>query len=219
MMRFLLLVVLATAGLGGGAPDLFSGFETGWGAAWTEHALAAKANVFRLEEDEGNRFLRVDSMSSASALWRKLDHSVDEETRLSWRWRVTMSLDHIDDERRRGSDDYAARVAVMFDGEAFDRKTRALMYVWSGQQRVGSVYPSPYTKNVATIVVRSGDGRTGEWLSERRDVRADYERFFGEPPGRVTAVALMVDTDNTRSEATAWFDDLVLGSSAGASKY
>ena len=27
----------------------------------------------------------------------------------------------------------------------------------------------------------------------------------------MTGVALMVDTDNTNSEATAWFDDLVVG--------
>jgi hypothetical protein len=41
-------------------------------------------------------------------------------------------------------------------------------------------------------------------------VSADFERYFGRPAERVTGVALMVDTDNTDSQATAWFDDLIV---------
>ncbi len=34
--------------------------------------------------------------------------------------------------------------------------------------------------------------------------------YFGRLAERVTGVALMVDTDNTDSHATAWFDDLII---------
>ena len=192
--------------------DLFSGFDDGWRAPWMERAMARRSNTFRIETEKENRFLRVDSQSSASALWRRVDFDVDvgmaRDFVLSWRWRVSMSLGHIEDERRRKSDDYAARVAVMFDAEPFDRNTPLLMYVWAGSETVGNVYPSPYTENAATIVLRSGDMDSGEWLEEERDVSADFERYFGRSPERVTGVALMVDTDNTDSKATAWFDEL-----------
>ena len=188
--------------------DLFSGFDDGWRKPWMERVLARRSNTFRLETEAENRFLRVDSRNSASALWRRVD--VTGELILSWRWRVSTSLGHIDDVRRRRSDDYAARVAVMFDGTPFARTTPLLMYVWAGNESVGNVYPSPYSDQAATIVLRSGDVDSGEWFMEERDVSADFERYFGRPAERVTGVVLMVDTDNTDSQATAWFDELVL---------
>ena len=98
----------------------------------------------------------------------------------------------------------------MFDGTPFARTTPLLMYVWAGNESVGNVYPSPYSDQAATIVLRSGDVDSGEWFMEERDVSADFERYFGRPAERVTGVVLMVDTDNTDSQATAWFDELVL---------
>ncbi len=72
---------------------------------------------------------------------------------------------------------------------------------------------------VATIVVESGSQLIGEWVAEERDLIADHWRVFGKPLEAVTALAIMVDTDDTGSKATAWFDDisLVLGESASTS--
>jgi head-tail adaptor len=58
------------------------------------------------------------------------------------------------------------------------------------------------------IAIESGPERIGQWISERRDVRADYRLAFGEEPGRVDAVAIMTDTDNTGATATAWYGDI-----------
>lgn len=204
------LIPLATSA----SQDLFSDFEPGWQSSWTERALASRQNLFRLEERGDNRFLRVESRDSASALLRSLDVPVSPGTFLTWRWRVDESLRHIEDARRRDTDDYAARVAVMFDGEPFENRTAVMMYVWAGNESVGDVYPSPYTKAAATIVLQSGDERSGEWVLEKRDLVSDFERFFGRRPERLTGVALLVDTDNTGSKATSWFDDLTLVSEA-----
>jgi hypothetical protein len=45
----------------------------------------------------------------------------------------------------------------------------------------------------------------GQWLSYRRDIRADFEQAFGEPPGALLGLAIMTDTDNTRSTTRAWY--------------
>ena len=74
----------------------------------------------------------------------------------------------------------------MFDGTPFARTTPLLMYVWAGNESVGNVYPSPYSDQAATIVLRSGDVDSGEWFMEERDVSADFERYFGRPAERVT---------------------------------
>ena len=59
-------------------------------------------------------------------------------------------------------------------------------------------------------MLQSGPARAGSWVSESRNVLEDYERYFAELPERVTAVAIMADTDDTGGRATAWFDDIAL---------
>ena len=70
------------------------------------------------------------------------------------------------------------------------------------------MYSNPYADNVATIVLESGDERSGRWIREDRDFVRDFRQVFGRSPEMVTALALIVDTDNTGARATAWFDDL-----------
>ena len=67
---------------------------------------------------------------------------------------------------------------------------------------------SAFTGNAGMIAVESGVDRIGHWVSESRDVLADYRRLFGEEPGRVDAVAIMTDTDNTGAATTAWYGDI-----------
>ena len=110
---------------------------------------------------------------------------------------------------QRSGDDYAARLFVIFGSGELRRDTRAICYVWAGRMPIGSAYRSPYVDGVQTIVLQSGDGRAGEWLEESRDFVADYVRAFGEEPDGIGAVALLVDTDDSGSRATAWFDDIV----------
>ena len=59
-----------------------------------------------------------------------------------------------------------------------------------------------------TIVLESGDERSGRWIREDRDFVRDFRHVFGRSPEMVTALALIVDTDDTGARATAWFDDL-----------
>jgi hypothetical protein len=111
-------------------------------------------------------------------------------------------------EREKRGDDFAARVFVIFDAREGPWSGRALCYVWSASQPVGSMYRSPYSEDVAMIVVESGGHRASSWVDVRRDVLRDFRTAFGAAPDSLTAVAIMVDTDNTRSRATAWFESM-----------
>ncbi len=82
--------------------------------------------------------------------------------------------------------------------------------MWAANEPVGSTFPNPYISNVTTIVLQSGDDRAGRWMREERDFMADYFAAFGEAPRRVTAVAVMADTDDTNGRATAGFADIKL---------
>ncbi len=48
------------------------------------------------------------------------------------------------------------------------------------------------------------------WKTEERNYVRDYERFFGKKPKQLIGVAIMTDTDNTGSEAIAYYDFIEL---------
>ena len=55
------------------------------------------------------------------------------------------------------------------------------------------------------MVVESGARKLNQWLDYERDIRADYERAFGEAPGALVGIGIMSDSDNTRSTTQAWY--------------
>jgi hypothetical protein len=58
------------------------------------------------------------------------------------------------------------------------------------------------------IVAESGRDRVGEWHEVTRNIIEDYRRAFGEEPGKITAIGIMTDTDNTGDNAHAWYGDI-----------
>jgi len=78
-----------------------------------------------------------------------------------------------------------------------------LMYVWCNKRAPGNVIVSPRTDRIRKLVVESGPRRLNEWLDYDRDIRADFERVFGEPPGALVGVGIMTDSDNTHTRTSA----------------
>ena len=60
------------------------------------------------------------------------------------------------------------------------------------------------------IVVESGPAKLNTWMTEERNVYDDYKRAFGEEPPLISGIAIMTDTDNTRTDTQARYRDLVL---------
>jgi hypothetical protein len=110
-----------------------------------------------------------------------------EDTRLGWSWRVD-ELPSAVREDTLPSHDYMS-IAVEFDNG------QDLTYYWSAELPPGTVYTCPlphWCERETHVVVRSGPDGLGEWQSEERDLRADYEAALGAPlPGRVVAVWLI----------------------------
>ena len=67
----------------------------------------------------------------------------------------------------------------------------------------GTRWPNAFTARARMISVQQGDERRGEWVRYRRDLGADWRAAFDEAPGTIHGVAIMTDSDNTGSRATA----------------
>ena len=190
--------------------NLLENFKDGWRKDWRERKFTNHATTYQVLQDNGKKVLMGRSEKSASGLWRFVDIPSIKTGRISWKWKLDAGIAANKFERKKKGDDYAARVFVVFEPHFLNWKTRSICYVWASQLPVGSMYASPYANNVATIVLESGDNRAHQWISEERDFVSDYIRYFREPPKRVSAIAIMIDTDNTGQQAAAYFDHILL---------
>jgi hypothetical protein len=191
---------------------------------WQAQLLPGKrATQYVWTSKDGRPALHAESRQSAS-LWRKrITPGIDAPTdvRFSWWVQDVLSEASVADP---SIEDAPARIVFGFDGDRSKLSGRnrmlfdlaetltgevppyaTLMYVWDAELPVGTVVISRRTDRIRKIVVDSGRSELRRWRDHRRNLRQDFERAFGEAPGPLMSVALMSDSDNTQSEAQAWY--------------
>ena len=194
---------------------------------WETMSLGdAPHSQYALVRDGRATVVRAQADGSASGLVRRLDVDPGQFPVLTWRWKAENVISG-GDIRRRGGDDYPARIYVTFAYDPADLPfgdrlkyralralgyddipVRALSYVWANQSGETQIVPNAYTDWVQMVPVRSGAAGLGAWHTERRDLVRDYRAAFGEDPPPVSGVAIMTDADNTGGAATAYFGDI-----------
>ncbi len=198
-------------------------------AAWqTTHLPGKRKTHFSHRFYKGRHAVEATANSSVSVFRRPLHVPPNELIALKFSWYVP-GLIKAADMAQRDLDDSPVRFVLSFAGDRskFSNKNRmlsdlshaltgeelpyaTLMYVWCNQRAVGSIITHPRTDRIRKMVVESGAGNLGQWLDYERDIRADFIQAFGEEPGALTGIALMTDTDNTQSKATAWYGPVSL---------
>ncbi len=182
--------------------------------------------------DEGIGSIQAVSRGSSSAIIRKITIDPTRYSTVSFRWKIQDIVKSADLTIKKG-DDASARVYVSF---AYDStqvswweavKAEAirlyygeyppiasLVYVWASHEKQGTIIESPYTHRVKIIVLETGAEKKGQWVSEQRNIYADYRAAFGSGDiPMISGVALMTDTDNTDGRAVAWYGDIIFSES------
>jgi len=196
---------------------------------WAVFPLPGKVfSPFEPVHHAGREALRVQARSSVSILRQRMEPALSAVGLLSFAWKAD-ALPAVVQEADGGRDDSAVRVLLSFDGDRSRLSPRmhrlsemsrlltgeelpyaTLVYVWSDVHPPGTVLNNSRTDRVRKLVLDSGRQHLGQWRDHERDVRADFVHVFGEEPGPLLSVALMTDTDNTRSQAQAWYGALRL---------
>ena len=175
---------------------------------WEEEEFEGETR-YRVVELDGRRVLEAESVATASSLYLEREIDLTATPVLEWRWRIEKPLS-LPDERIKDGDDFAARVYAAAPGEGWFSLPIAINYVWAGEAQVGDAWPNPFTSNVMMVAVDSGDANAGTWRSHRRDVRADFLRFFGREVDELEGIAVMTDSDNSGLSARAWYGEMAL---------
>ncbi len=196
---------------------------------WHEVRLPGKrATHYAWENFDGRRAIAARSEASASMMRRKLLVAPNALSVINFSWQVPELIDSADVSVAE-TEDAPARVMLAFGGNVatLPMRTRmlfelaeavggeappyaTLMYVWDSKAAIGSVIVNPRTDRIRKIVVDSGPEELKRWRDHKRDVAADFRRAFGEEPGPLLAIAVMTDSDNTKSKSKAWYGPVTL---------
>ncbi|MFY7941147.1 MAG: DUF3047 domain-containing protein [Burkholderiaceae bacterium] len=192
---------------------------------WTHKPLPGKRPTrYQVTELEGRPVVRADADAAVSLFRRALRVEPDQLGSIEFAWRVQALLDNADLTQRSGEDS-PVRLLLAFEGDrsTFTSRNRmlsdlsqtltgeplpyaTLMYVWDNKAQVGAVIPvGSGTDRIRKLVLDSGPALAKTWRNHVRDIAADYRLVFGEEPGALVAVALMTDSDNTRTRAQGWY--------------
>jgi hypothetical protein len=175
----------------------------GASAAW-ERYPSSSAAAFKhppaIVQDGGRAVLQLMTEGEAMRMGRQLRIDVKQTPWLSWEWKPLV-LPAGGDVRDTSRNDQAGRVSVIFEG------MKAILYVWDTNAPVGTeVQPDAFEIfRRVLVVVRSGPVGLGQWSAERRNVREDYRRMFGEEPRPVKLVGLETHSNDTRTRTAVLF--------------
>lgn len=201
------------------------GTPQGW-HTWTLSKFK-KPTQYKLVSEDGRTVVKASADASASGLVHHVRIDPKTYPLLSWRWKVGELIAKADN-TRKSNEDSPVRVVVSFEGDldklslddrifydnirlvtGQDLPYATLMYIWENRVPRNSVVPNLHTSRIRMIVAESGRDRLGVWQDVTRNLYEDYKRAFGEEPGRVSAIGIMTDTDNTGDNIHAYYGDIV----------
>jgi hypothetical protein len=205
------LLIVAYASDVQGAEIQVSRFGSEGLAGWEPRVFAGRTE-YLLQQENGRTVVKAVSHGAASGMVRKIHFEPSIYRYLRWSWKIAHTIKG-GDETSKAGDDYAARVYVIFPGRFF-WQMKAINYIWANRLPAGEHVPNPFASDAKMLAVESGNGKAGQWVSEERDLLADYRLLFGTDPPAAGAIAIMTDADNTGGSAEAWYGDISL-STAG----
>ena len=184
----------------------FDGDEVGKPPAGWGSRNGKIGDVYSVQEEGGRKFLHADARGTAVQIGLEGKWSLKEYPVLEWQWRALVLPDK-GDELKKGTNDSVLGLYVVFGRQPF---IKAIKYIWSTTLPVGLTLESPYSSRTKMIVLESGDALLGKWVSERRDVLADYRTLFESKGDAAVArgIAILTDADDTRSRASGDYGDI-----------
>jgi Protein of unknown function (DUF3047) len=200
----LLLAVLSLAGTGAATgaecvalEDFSRGAVGEFPPGWKPRKDAGRP-VYSIQEEGGLRFLRAVASRLGIQAGREVPWNLDVYPILTWSWRP-IEFPKGSDERKSSSNDSVLAVYAVFPSSPVSVKS--VKYVWSRVVPEGTHLTSS-AGNTQVRILRTGTDKVGQWVEERVNVRADYQKYFGgSDVPRPAGIAVLTDSDDTGSRA------------------
>jgi hypothetical protein len=172
---------------------------------WAKQGWGHPAYDFTVIEQDGQRVLHLKSAGDSSNANKDLRGTVRiaETPVLEWTWKV-VALPKGADARRAETDDEAAQLYVVWPRFPQAVRSQIIGYIWDTKAPTGSIIKSKKSGTVTYVVVRSGSADLGKWITERRNIREDFKRIYGEEPDDPGGVSFGIDSDDVKGTAESY---------------
>jgi hypothetical protein len=176
---------------------------------WARQGWGNPAYDFTIVEADGRRALHMKSAADSSNVNKDLRGTVRlaDTPILEWTWKA-VALPKGADARRAETDDEALQLYVVWPRFPQAIRSQIIGYIWDSTAPVGSIFRSRRSGTVTYVVVRSGPKDLGKWVTERRNVREDFKRIYGEELDDPGGLAIGIDSDDVKGTAEAFLGSI-----------
>ena len=170
-----------------------------------------KQTTYTLGSNENGNFLKAEAQGKASGLGVEKKINLLETPFINITWKVEKDLAGIDEKSKKGHD-YAARVFVVKEIGKLPWQKRAINYVFSSNNNVSENWISPYTKQSLDYVLSTTKDNLNKWVTVKANVKAHFKKFHDLEVNEIDGVAVMTDTDNSKLQAIAYYQNIYFSS-------
>ena len=163
--------------------------------------------TWRLGLNENGNFIKAEAEGKGSGLGKEVKIDLSKTPFINITWKVEKDLSGINEKTKKGHD-YAARVFVIKKTGSTMLSNRAINYVFSSNQSVDENWRSPYTKKSVDYVLSTTKENLDTWVTVRANVKEHFKKFHNLDVVDLTAVAIMLDTDNSKLKAISYFQNI-----------
>ncbi len=168
---------------------------------------AENKTIYTIGSNENGNFLKAVADNAASGLGKEVKIDLNKTPFINITWKIEKDLPGIKENTKKGHD-FAARVFAVKKTGATPLSNRAINYVFSSNNEIGSNSPSPYTKKSIDNVLASTKKNLNEWVTVKANVKEDFKRFHNLDVNELDGLAIMSDTDNSKMKAIAYFQNI-----------
>ena len=172
---------------------------------------AKEKTIYTVGKNDKGNYLRAVADNAASGLGKEIKINLNLTPILNITWKVEEGLTGIKENSKKGHD-FAARVFVIKKTGATPLSNRAINYVFSSNNEVGTNFPSPYTKKSIDNVLATTKNNLNEWITVKANVKEDFKRLHNLDVVEIDGLAIMSDTDNSKKKSIAYYQNIYFSS-------
>ena len=172
---------------------------------------ADNKTAYSVGSDENGNYLKAIADNAASGLGKEIKIDLNKTPFINITWKIEKDIPGIDETAKKGHD-FAARVFVIKKTGATALSNRAVNYVFSSNQDVGSNSRSPYTKKSMDNVLATTKTNLNEWVTVKANVKEDFKKFHDLDVNELDGIAIMSDTDNSKQKSITYYQNIYFSS-------
>jgi len=168
---------------------------------------ADNKTTYSIGSNENGNYLKAIADNAASGLGKEIKIDLNKTPFINITWKIEKDIPGIDETAKKGHD-FAARVFVIKKTGATALSNRAINYVFSSNQDIGSNSPSPYTKKSVDNVLATTKTNLNEWVTVKANVKEDFKKFHDLDVNELDGLAIMADTDNSKMKSISYYQNI-----------